>query len=86
MKTYLRIINPLVAALVLALCFWAVSFDKGQFKPIAIIKGGIPTYVIANGIVLQFRSAGRANSSHHGQHGEDAAGLVFGMSAVELYL
>ena len=50
MKTYLRIINPLVAALVLLLCFWAATFDDGQFKPVAILKGGLSTYFIARGL------------------------------------
>ena len=50
MKTYLRIINPVVAALVLLLCLWAAMFDEGQFKPLAFVKGGIPTYFIAKGL------------------------------------
>jgi len=50
MKTYLRIVNPVVAALVLLLCFWAAVFDEGQFKPSGLVKGGIPTYFLAKGL------------------------------------
>ncbi len=50
MKTYLRIINPIVAGLVLLLCLWAATFDEGRFRPAGIIKGGIPTYFLAKGL------------------------------------
>lgn len=50
MKTYLRIINPLVAIAVLLLCVWAASFDEGSFKPTQILKGGIATYFLAKGL------------------------------------
>jgi len=50
MKTYLRIVNPVVAALVLLLCLWAAMFDEGHFKPFAFVQGGIPTYFIAKGL------------------------------------
>jgi hypothetical protein len=33
MKTYLSVVNPAVAALVLALCLWAAIHDDGKFKP-----------------------------------------------------
>ena len=50
MKTYLRVINPVVAALVLALRLWAASHDDGKFKPEGMIAGGIPTYFVAKGL------------------------------------
>ncbi len=50
MKTYLKIVNPIVAAVVLVLCLWAATFDEGQFKPQAIVRGGIPTYFVAKGL------------------------------------
>ena len=50
MKTYLRVVNPIVAALVLALCLWAASHDDGQFKPGGMLAGGIPTYFVAKGL------------------------------------
>ncbi len=50
MKTYLRIINPVVALLVLLLCLWAATFDDGNFKPLGVLKGGIPTYFLAKGL------------------------------------
>ena len=50
MKTYLRVINPVVAALVLVLCLWAASHDEGRFKPESIFAGGIPTYFVAKGL------------------------------------
>lgn len=50
MKTYLRVINPVVAALVLVLCLWAASHDDGRFKPEGIFAGGISTYFVAKGL------------------------------------
>jgi len=50
MKTYLRIVNPVMAALILLLCLWAAAFDEGRFKPFAFVQGGIPTYFIAKGL------------------------------------
>ena len=50
MKTYLRVSNPVVAALVLALCLWAASHDEGRFKPEGIFAGGISTYFVAKGL------------------------------------
>ncbi len=50
MKTYLRIINPIIALVVLLLCIWAaVNGDEG-FKPMGALKGGIPTYFLAKGL------------------------------------
>jgi hypothetical protein len=52
MRTYLRVINPLVGLLVFCLCtFAAMKEDKD--KPIRvgnIVIGGIPTYFFAKGI------------------------------------
>ena len=50
MKTYLRVINPVVAALVLVLCLWAATHDDGRFKPEGIFAGGISTYFVAKGL------------------------------------
>jgi len=50
MRTYLRIINPIVAAIVLLFCLWAATFDGGHFKPSEVLKGGIPTYFVAKGL------------------------------------
>lgn len=50
MRTYLKIINPLVALAVLTLCLWAAAFDEGKFKPSEILAGGIPTYFLAKGL------------------------------------
>lgn len=50
MKTYLRIINPIVAGLVLVLCLWAAIFENGTFKPGQVIEGAIPTYFVAKGL------------------------------------
>jgi hypothetical protein len=50
MKTYLRVMNPIVAALVLSLCLWAASHDDGKFKPEGMLAGGIPTYFVAKGL------------------------------------
>ncbi len=49
MKTYLRVINPIVAMLVLFLCVWAAMNDEG-FKPLGMFRGGIPTYFLAKGL------------------------------------
>lgn len=50
MRTYLRLVNPLIALLVLLLCFLAAFFDEGQFKLAEAIQGGIPTYFLAKGL------------------------------------
>ena len=50
MKTYLQVINPIMAALVLLLCLYAAFFDKGTFIPSGVREGGIPMYFVAKGI------------------------------------
>jgi hypothetical protein len=50
MKTYLRIINPVVAALVLILCLWAAMNGDNGFKALGPLQGGIPTYFLAKGL------------------------------------
>ena len=50
MKTYLRVVNPAIAAVVLVLCLWAAAFDDGKFKPVLMLSGGIPTYFVAKGL------------------------------------
>ena len=50
MRTYLKIINPIVSIIVLILCLWAATFDDGNFKFAAALKGGIPTYFLAKGL------------------------------------
>jgi hypothetical protein len=51
MKTYLRLVNPVIALAVLLLCLWAAAFDdSGHFKPTVMFAGGIPTYFLAKGL------------------------------------
>ena len=50
MKTYLRVVNPLIAVIVLLLCLWAAANGDDGFKPIGMFKGGIPTYFVAKGL------------------------------------
>jgi hypothetical protein len=50
MKTYLRIINPTIAVLVLLLCLWAAMNGDNWFRPREMLKGGIPTYFVAKGL------------------------------------
>jgi hypothetical protein len=50
MKTYLRVVNPVVAALVLFLCVWAAMNGDDGFKPLGMFRGGIPTYFLAKGL------------------------------------
>jgi hypothetical protein len=50
MKTYLRIVNPVVAVIVLLLCVWAAMNGDEGFKPLEMFKGGIPTYFLAKGL------------------------------------
>jgi hypothetical protein len=50
MRTYLRIINPIVAVIVLALCVYAATCDERRFKPDGLLEGGIPTYFLAKGL------------------------------------
>ncbi|MBI4165909.1 MAG: hypothetical protein HY508_09270 [Acidobacteria bacterium] len=50
MKTYLRMVNPILAVVVLMLCLWAAMVDDGSFKPNFFERGGIPTYFVAKGL------------------------------------
>lgn len=50
MKTYLRVVNPIVAVLVLVLCLVAAAFDDGIFKPAGLLRGSISTYFLAKGL------------------------------------
>ena len=50
MNTYLRVVNPIVAVLVLCLCVWAAMNGDNGFKPWAMLQGGIPTYFLAKGL------------------------------------
>ncbi|SPE43947.1 exported hypothetical protein [Candidatus Sulfotelmatobacter sp. SbA7] len=50
MRTYLRIINPTIAVLVLLLCLWAAMNGDNGFQPRGMLKGGIPTYFVAKGL------------------------------------
>jgi len=50
MKTYLRVVNPIVSVVVLVLCVWAATWDEGSFKLAQIAQGGIPTYFLAKGV------------------------------------
>lgn len=50
MNTYLGIINPTIAVLVLALCLWAAMNGDNGFRPWDMLKGGIPTYFVAKGL------------------------------------
>jgi hypothetical protein len=49
MRTYLRIINPIMAIVVLLLCLYAALFDSG-FKPGGVLNGSVPTYFLAKGL------------------------------------
>ncbi len=50
MKTYLNIVNPIVALIVLLLCIWAAMNGDNGFRPLEMFKGGIPTYFLAKGL------------------------------------
>jgi len=50
MKTYLRIVNPTIALVVLLLCLWASMNGDNGFRPRDMLKGGIPTYFLAKGL------------------------------------
>jgi len=51
MKTYLRVVNPIVALAVLLLCIYAGLRDmEGDFQPKAIYLININVYFIAKGL------------------------------------
>ena len=50
MRTYLKIVNPIVCVLVLLLCLWAAMNGDEGFKPLGTLKGGIQTYFVAKGL------------------------------------
>jgi len=50
MKTYLKIINPIVAVVVLLLCIWAGMQGENGFRALDPLRGGIPTYFLAKGL------------------------------------
>lgn len=51
MKFYLRYVNPVVAAAILALCIWAASKDgHSPVKFVDLLGGGIGSYFLAKGL------------------------------------
>ena len=52
MKTDLSVVNPVAAALALALCLWAATHDDGKFKPEAVLAGSISTYFVSKGLFV----------------------------------
>jgi hypothetical protein len=50
MRIYLKVINPVISLLVLFICLYSGSFEKGRFDIHLVIDGGIPTYFIAKGL------------------------------------
>jgi hypothetical protein len=50
MRIYLRIINPIIAVIVLLLCLWASGTDQGIFSFATMVEGGLPTYFLAKGL------------------------------------
>ncbi|MCC7483386.1 MAG: hypothetical protein IT529_00215 [Burkholderiales bacterium] len=50
MHTYLRIVNPAVAVVVLALCIWAATHDNDTFRFRGLVLGGMHTYFFAKGL------------------------------------
>jgi hypothetical protein len=50
MKTYLSIVNPIIAIVVLLLCIWAATNGDHGFEPLGMFRGGIPTYFLAKGL------------------------------------
>jgi hypothetical protein len=51
MKTYLKVVNPIVALIVLLLCIWAGLRDMdGDFAPKAIYLANINIYFLAKGL------------------------------------
>lgn len=49
LHTYLRIVNPIAAALVVLFCPYAATVEDGECTVAGRIKGGIPTYGFAKG-------------------------------------
>ena len=50
MKTYLRIVNPIVSLLVLLICLYSCTVDHGEFEPLMPIEGGLAAYFLAKGL------------------------------------
>ena len=50
MRTYLKVVNPIVALVILVLCVYASTMDDGNFRPANLIKGGLATYFFAKGL------------------------------------
>ncbi len=50
MRTYLRVINPIVSLAVLIICIWAAVRDEGTFELLGPWKGGVPSYFLAKGL------------------------------------
>lgn len=50
MHTYLKIVNPIAAALVLLFCLYAATVEDGKCTIAARIEDGIPTYGFAKGL------------------------------------
>jgi hypothetical protein len=50
MRFYLKVVNPVIAFLILVLCFWAATFGEDEFNIYGIIIGGLSTYFFAKGL------------------------------------
>ena len=50
MRTYLKIINPVIAVVTLLLCVWAATYGENKFHLFGIVEGGISTYFFAKGL------------------------------------
>jgi len=50
MTTYLKVVNPIVAVLVLAICLFAAFYDDGEYTPENVLNGGVPPYFVAKGL------------------------------------
>lgn len=50
MKFYLKVINPIIAALVVLICFWAATFNEDEFTLSGIVLGYLGSYFFAKGL------------------------------------
>ena len=50
LRTYLRVVNPIVSLLILLICLWAAMVEEGNFEPGNVLSESIPTYFLAKGL------------------------------------
>jgi hypothetical protein len=50
MRTYLKVVNPIVSLLVLLVCLYSSTVEDGDFEALAPVEGSFAAYFVAKGL------------------------------------